>query len=130
MAERIENYYDWDTEVSIESRYSRIAEVDWDSEPYTFDMTRVYVEAGTGKLYYATDSGCSCPTPFEDATTDDLKPIARIQDWHDHVVARTVIADPDDEYQYPEPTSPRTIDQADTARQVIEAHLKKAATHV
>lgn len=38
------------------------AEAGWD---YEFDMFVIWRDA-TGQLYYAMDSGCSCPSPFED----------------------------------------------------------------
>lgn len=45
-----------------------LGEVDWDDEPYQFDMTAVWRDADGG-LYWADDSGCSCPSPFEDLTS-------------------------------------------------------------
>lgn len=43
---------------------------------YEFNTLVVWQETATKKLYYATDSGCSCPTPFEDYTTiDSLTPV-------------------------------------------------------
>ena len=43
-----------------------IVEVDWTpGEPYEFNMTCVWRDK-TGQLYMASDSGCSCPSPFED----------------------------------------------------------------
>ncbi len=40
----------------------------WDlREPdWSFDLLLVLKETSTGKLFAATDSGCSCPSPFED----------------------------------------------------------------
>lgn len=40
----------------------------WDlREPdYSFDLLILVRETATGKLFAATDSGCSCPVPFED----------------------------------------------------------------
>jgi hypothetical protein len=35
-------------------------------EPYEFDITCVWQDIETGRYYTAHDSGCSCPTPFED----------------------------------------------------------------
>jgi hypothetical protein len=35
---------------------------------YSFDILVVVRDLETGKLYAAADSGCSCPTPFEDHT--------------------------------------------------------------
>lgn len=33
---------------------------------YEFNTLIVVEETQSGKLYYATSSGCSCPTPFEE----------------------------------------------------------------
>lgn len=38
---------------------------------YEFDKFVVWTKAD-GKLAYATDAGCSCPTPFEDEGVNDL----------------------------------------------------------
>lgn len=43
-----------------------IGEVSWDNEFYQFDLTAVWRNNETGVIYYADDSGCSCPSPFED----------------------------------------------------------------
>lgn len=39
--------------------------IEWDGEDYQFHITAVWRQA-RGKYYVATDSGCSCPSPFED----------------------------------------------------------------
>jgi hypothetical protein len=36
-------------------------------ESYDFDMVAIWRDVD-GNLYWATDSGCSCPTPFESYT--------------------------------------------------------------
>lgn len=48
--------------------------------PYEFDMTVVWHEAGSG-YYIGTDSGCSCPTPFEnyDGKADLTGPLTKMQ---------------------------------------------------
>ena len=47
-------------------------EPDWD-----FDLVAVWKHTETGRLYWAADSGCSCPTPFEDYTSlDKLTPLS------------------------------------------------------
>lgn len=38
---------------------------------YEFDMFVIWTDGE--RFYSATDSGCSCPIPFEDLTLDDLK---------------------------------------------------------
>lgn len=39
---------------------------------YSFQLLVVWIADNTGQLFYAEDSGCSCPEPFEDAGLDDL----------------------------------------------------------
>lgn len=72
---------------------TEIAEFDT-ADDWEFDMVVVWRD-GEGKLWAAHDSGCSCPTPFEDHTfpTDfvevraltDLDPlIAEAREHSDH----------------------------------------------
>lgn len=42
---------------------------------YEFDMFIIWEKLDDKTLWWATDSGCSCPTPFEDHREDDLKEI-------------------------------------------------------
>ena len=41
---------------------------------YEFHILSVWRDERTGHLYYAEDSGCSCPTPFEDYRFDPARP--------------------------------------------------------
>jgi hypothetical protein len=52
--------------------------IDFD-EDYGFDMIVVWETLeGDKRLYWATDSGCSCPSPFEDFHSFDmLEPLNR-----------------------------------------------------
>ena len=43
-----------------------IGEVEWTGESYQFDITAVWYHPESGLFYWGDDSGCSCPTPFED----------------------------------------------------------------
>lgn len=48
-----------------------VGEVSWSNESYQFDLTGVWTK--DSQLYWASDSGCSCPTPFENFhRMDDL----------------------------------------------------------
>ena len=47
-----------------------VAEVEREAS-YDFDMVVVFRHEETGALYWAADSGCSCPAPFEDYTSVD-----------------------------------------------------------
>lgn len=42
-----------------------VGSFDFAEEDYSFDMCVVWKEA-RGKYWIGTDSGCSCPSPFED----------------------------------------------------------------
>lgn len=45
-----------------------VAEIEYSSGMYEFD-TRVVWRHSSGLLFTARDSGCSCPSPFEDFTS-------------------------------------------------------------
>jgi len=62
--------------------FETIGEVDWKpEESYHFDMSVVWIETSTGKIFVGTDSGCSCPRPFEDTESiEDLTEITRPMD--------------------------------------------------
>lgn len=65
-----------------------VGEVEWGDGCYSFDLTVVWRDTTTGALYYADDSGCSCPTPFQDTGRDDLTLIDRPQTLIDHINER------------------------------------------
>lgn len=50
---------------------TKIAEMEWSEPCYSFDMTVAWLDS-EGKLYWGSDSGCSCPSPFESQGLDDL----------------------------------------------------------
>lgn len=69
-----------------------VTEVEWSEPCYSFDTTIVWKKGK--KFYWASDSGCSCPAPFEDYNSlDDLESgtkmavikdlQARLEDWYD-----------------------------------------------
>jgi len=52
-----------------------------DDEPYQYDTVIVVRQDASGKLFAAHDSGCSCPTPFEEVRSlDKLTPIRSVAD--------------------------------------------------
>lgn len=68
--------------------YTLVDELEFSDGCYQFD-TLIVLEK-EGKYFYAEDSGCSCPTPFEDVGEDDLTPIT-LEAWDDfknHVEGR------------------------------------------
>jgi hypothetical protein len=62
--------------------FELIAEDD-PGEPYQFDTLLLLRRLSDGLLFMVSDSGCSCPVPFEDTTVEDLVPasISVIEEW-------------------------------------------------
>lgn len=57
-----------------------VGQVEWSSGYYKFDTTVAWHHPGTGAFFYAEDSGCSCPEPFEGFTSlDSLTPITDLE---------------------------------------------------
>lgn len=55
---------------------------------WEFTTLIVVREIATGDLYAAQDSGCSCPTPFEDVRSfADMAPIKTVDELKDFVQA-------------------------------------------
>lgn len=53
---------------------------------YSFEMVIVWEDAN-GKLYWASDSGCSCPSPFENYTTLESLNTGTVSDLIDFLKA-------------------------------------------
>ena len=53
-----------------------VGKVEWAEPCYSFDTTVVWRRSCDGQLLYASDSGCSCPSPFEDFGVGDLTPVS------------------------------------------------------
>ncbi len=60
-------------EAQISEHLALIADVDLAEPDYSFDLLRIYLRKHDGMLLWATDSGCSCPSPFEDTKVSDLR---------------------------------------------------------
>lgn len=56
-----------------------IAELEFSDMSYQFDTLLVWRHKDSGKFYTARDSGCSCPTPFEDYCGIDK--LTELNDW-------------------------------------------------
>jgi hypothetical protein len=57
-----------------------VGEVEWTAPCYDFDLTVVW-EDNHGNLYWGSDAGCSCPSPFEDFTSLDNDRLERGTKW-------------------------------------------------
>lgn len=49
---------------------------------YEFDMLVIWRRTSDGALLMATDSGCSCPVPFDDCELETATPEA-VREWFD-----------------------------------------------
>lgn len=57
-----------------------VDEFDYCQESYEFDIIALFKDPKDGKLYIGTDSGCSCPTPFETHTISNLSEVTKAED--------------------------------------------------
>lgn len=63
--------------------------IDWSDGCYQFDYTAVW-RTEDGTLYYAEDSGCSCPSPFEGfGAVDELTEITDLNEFQTHLNERS-----------------------------------------
>lgn len=64
--------------------FELIYALEWDNEAYQFNLTGLWKRTSDGTLWMANDSGCSCPTPWENTkelervfSVDQLKELRR-----------------------------------------------------
>ena len=60
--------------------YGEIIEHERRGESYQFDLIGVRKRTSDGKVFWSTDSGCSCPSPWEDHTDADWQPLPETWD--------------------------------------------------
>lgn len=75
----------------------KVAEVDAFEPDYSFDIFLVVQVVEDGRVFVASDSGCSCPAPFEDhnSLADDF---TEVHSWAE-VKAEYERRFPDDSYR-------------------------------
>jgi len=57
---------------------------------YSFDIVAVWVDNLTGRMYWASDSGCSCPSPFEEFhSLEDMGRLTSVRQLEDHFNSET-----------------------------------------
>jgi hypothetical protein len=91
----------------------KIAEHDFSSGSYEFDYRVVWADK-KGRLFTARDSGCSCPSPFEDYD-QGIESLERLTSF-------TVLAD---EYKEAVKEGYRNLQGWDSFRDDVRAALRK-----
>lgn len=57
--------YAMSDETPADLKCTVIGEIDDPNACYSFDIFMVFQHDASGRIFYGQDSGCSCPTPFE-----------------------------------------------------------------
>lgn len=76
-------YYDPD-----KSGLEKVAELDFSSGAWEFDLTVVWTKKGEKKFYWADDSGCSCPSPFENYNEEEQLQSGGFKEIRNHLNSR------------------------------------------
>lgn len=93
--------------------FTLLGEVDFSDGCYQFDLLIVLQDNVTGRLYYAEDSGCSCPSPFESVTREELAPASgadEIRSRLDYRYSELVAYEKEYRSYYSQPESARVMD--------------------
>lgn len=62
-----------------------VKDVEWRDEGYEFCLTALW-KSQEGRFFVASDSGCSCPSPFEDySSVDQLAEVKSLGDLLAHI---------------------------------------------
>jgi hypothetical protein len=87
-----------------------IAELERSDGNYQFDLLVLWRRTSDGAVVWAEDSGCSCPSPFEDTGVEDLQ-VLNSHTWPEFERAARAV-DPT--------TEPKTVaDFLDKAREAL-----------
>ena len=57
----------------VDEHLTKIGAIELAEPNYSFDLLAFWVRKRDGQLLYATDHGCSCPTPFDAVKVRDLR---------------------------------------------------------
>lgn len=76
-----------------------VGDISWDSDPYQFNYTVIWRNIQTAQMFYASDSGCSCPSPFErlEVGSEGWNPLI-LQEFIDAMAKRLSEMERDDDY--------------------------------
>lgn len=102
------------------SNYEVLGEVQWGRASYDFDITRVWRHRPSGRLLFASDNGCSCPSPFERQTVGETEEIKSLKDFDREFAP----GDPT-HYNYVDRSCAYSVDQIHSLRKLVEGALKE-----
>lgn len=105
------------------SDWNEIGTADLDGDLYyEFNEVRVFQHKLHGGLLIAQDSGCSCPTPFEDAVVDSGRFLNSLVDFDAFVAEHevTVTVWNEEHTISTQQRSPSVVDQVTRLRQSVE----------
>ena len=100
----------------VEKFLTFIGEVQVDEQEWNFHLVAFWIRKSDGQVLWAEDSGCSCPSPFEDTLVSDLRETSLLG-------VTDIILGAAGEYSYARPRAELVRD----ARQVIEALRENGA---
>lgn len=97
-----------------------VGEVEWDEESYSFNITAVWQSKEDPKLFYwAQDSGCSCPSPFESYISLEGDDYDQVFKGTKHEVIRALFDELDRVKQVNESYSWRSHDPSDSVLELV-----------
>jgi hypothetical protein len=96
----------------------QVACIDYSSGDYCFDYRVVWKRLADGKLLSARDSGCSCPSPFEDIGMKDLQEVESTG-WLKEEIAK------DGQSYLSAADASAFLQKVEEALEALESHKKK-----
>lgn len=72
----VDGWVDYERRDELSKYLSERIDIDLSEPYYSFDYVSFWVRKDTGQILYSTDSGCSCPSPYEETKVRDLMEIS------------------------------------------------------
>jgi hypothetical protein len=111
-----DNYWGAKRSSVPEGRLVFLTDFEWSEPDYSFDTQQFWTDTETGLVYTAHDSGCSCPSPFEDFQVSDLEPVPNMQAFYD--------MRPEEGFKgWRDEPLPYLEDRYEAARKALQAHF-------
>ena len=97
-----------------------VGEVDWDDESCSFNITVVWQSKEDPQVFYwAQDSGCSCPAPFEGFTSLEGNDWAEVNKGTKHECIKALLDELERVKKVNESYSWRTFDPSDDVLELV-----------